>query len=475
LISGDDMSQDELLGRVDALLAGLNERYSSELSVSDLLRDFQANDSSFESDISPKLEDQLAFDWNSFTESAHDRGPGDVDEITDFDDESQDADDIDESDVGFFWYSFQQGLPKLDQDKQIDLAIQIEAGVLARGVLDGEYSRRDHWLDADLLLLADRGESARQELILGNLPLVMHWARRSSSAGMRYPIEDRFQDGVFGLMRAIEKWDYLRGYTFSTYATWDIRQQISRHTDDNAYLIRVPIHTQERWKSSRKSGTAESNQYEDARRLVMGILSWEEVLEMDYEEAVTDEDNPLLLLIDEIAMQQVIRKIFTRLPAQSSGILSARSGIGSGEPRTLDSIGTEMGITRERVRQIEAKTMSASGLAYWSSVRPFFETALDLASEGWLYGESFVGALCLDPMSTPHQILNDLNPPKELRKYKKAVLTELTQLLSGLVQIFNDLGGPFEAPPCMDEVKRAMTASGVIQQSQFKAQPVHDV
>ena len=466
------MAQDDLLGRVDALLAGLNERYSIESRVADLVAPDAKIGIELNSGNAPTRHGEYSTSESANSESQETWMTDDLFESSDLEEFPLDSEENSGVDLNFFWYSFQQGLPKLDQDRQIELARAIEAGVLARGALDGHLIKLDHWDDSALALLVADGEKAREEMILGNLPLVMHWARRSSSAGMRYPIEDRFQDGVFGLMRAIEKWDYLRGYTFSTYATWDIRQQISRHTDDNAYLIRVPIHTQEKWKSARKSGTTESNQYEDARRLVMGILSWEMVIELEYEEVISEEDDHLLWAIDEIAEEQVLQQLLSRLPPESSGILRARSGIGVGEPRTLDSIGTEMGITRERVRQIEAKSTNAAGLAYWSSVLPFLEIAMDLAREGWPDGDSYVGALCLDPTSTPYQILNDMSSPRELRRYKKLLLVELAELLDGLVEIFNDLSGPFEAPPMIEEIREQLTVRGITQRSRTKAHPV---
>jgi hypothetical protein len=453
------MDQDDFLGRVDALLAGMHERYEIRPSIAVLL------------DSAPTPE--IVRETVQIADAESEDSLSDGESFPDFESDEYEADweEFDEGDLQFNWYVFQQNLPKLDHDRQIELAASIEAGVLARGVLDGEFLRRETWTNAELEQLAEQGENSRQEMILGNLPLVMHWARRSSSASKRYPIEDRFQDGIFGLLRAIEKWDYFRGYTFSTYATWHIRQQISRHTDENAYLIRIPIHVQDKWKAAKKAGVAPSDQWEDARRLVMGILSWEFLMEIEYEELLADESDPLLRMIDELAEAEVISQLLARLPLEWRDILSARSGLGGCEPRTLDSIGIEMGVTRERVRQIENKITTSASLAYWTSVHPFLDAALQLAREEWRDGDAYLGILCLDPTATLSQVLSDFDPSSKIRRYAKLVLTDLMDLLMEIVQICNEAGGPFEAPLVLDEIKNLMVVKGSRAKPRVVAEP----
>ncbi len=209
----------------------------------------------------------------------------------------------------FDWIASVRKTKPLTSDDQVSLAMKIEAGVLAQAALGGVVQRAADWRDRDLRKVARAGSEALEAMTVGNLGLVLYWAIRSRSLGT-YSMEDRFQDGVPGLIRAIEGWDHRRGYAFSTYATWHIRRQIIRQMQDLAYGIRAPIHVHEEWNASRRTGESMSASSEAARRLVVGTVSWDVVKEIDCELAVPRTDDLLDVLTDVLSQRQVLEAAF---------------------------------------------------------------------------------------------------------------------------------------------------------------------
>ncbi|TRV73783.1 sigma-70 family RNA polymerase sigma factor [Streptomyces sp. 130] len=267
--------------------------------------------------------------------------------------------------------------PLLDAAKEVDLSQAVEAGVYARQILDGEVeSDAGGASREELEALVAEGERAKDVFIRSNLRLVVAVARRYPRAGL--PLLDLIQEGNAGLVRAVEKFDYAKGFKFSTYATWWIRQAITRSIADQSRTIRLPVHLVEELgrirrvqrEFNRENGR-DPEHAEIAAELgstperVGDVLDWARdpvSLNMSVDDegdtqfgdlledtsAVSPEQSVLTLLRSE-ELEELIGKLDNR----TASIIRMRYGIEDGRERTLTEVGKEHGLTRERIRQIE--------------------------------------------------------------------------------------------------------------------------
>jgi len=270
----------------------------------------------------------------------------------------------------------------LSAEQEVDLARRIEVGLFAdaRLLLAEDPSGRDKAEDRELAWLVNDGRRAKNHFIEANLRLVVSIAKHYSGRGV--PIMDLVQDGNMGLVRAVEKYDFMTGYKFSTYATWWIRQAIHRGMADKSRMIRIPVHTAEKLnkiKRIRRDLTGVLDREPTAREIgevaqipvrdVLRLLQYDnEPISLhtpvgdgagDMAELIIDDDLPQP---DEHATLTLraadIRFFLDTLPARERSILRARFGLDGNEPRTLDQIARIEGVTRERVRQIEKRALA---------------------------------------------------------------------------------------------------------------------
>lgn len=269
-----------------------------------------------------------------------------------------------QTDFDFNWLNNDVIYQPVSHEQHVSWAITIEAGLFANEkLISGDFLPDDY---EDLLTLKTIGEKNLQAFQSHNLRLVRHLARKF---GSRLSLEDKFQNAFFGLNRAIQGWDYKQGYAFSTYATWWIRQALTRSVLDQAYGIRIPVHMHEKLASndlnsqivSDNNETIYSSAIDAARYAIKDHFSFEvfleelpELLEGDicwWEDFVFDS-----AAFEDLRMR--LNRVFDTLALREVRVLSLRFGLEGGRAHTLDEIGFKLGVTRERIRQIESKTFS---------------------------------------------------------------------------------------------------------------------
>jgi RNA polymerase primary sigma factor len=269
-------------------------------------------------------------------------------------------------------------VPLLTAEDEVELAKSIEAGLYAEEKLNGGFPLGAE--RADLEWLAADGVRAKQRLIEANLRLVVSIAKRYIGRGLVFL--DLIQEGNLGLIRAVEKFDYTRGYKFSTYATWWIRQAITRAIADQARTIRVPVHMVE---TINKLARVQRQLHQELGREAtvdeiaaeMGIET-ERVAEIQriaqepvsLQSPIGEEESDLGDFIEDadavvpieaaafIMLQDQLDRVLCDLSDREQRIIQLRFGLMDGHPRTLEEVGREFGVTRERIRQIESKTLA---------------------------------------------------------------------------------------------------------------------
>jgi RNA polymerase primary sigma factor len=272
-------------------------------------------------------------------------------------------------------------VPLLTAHDEVELAKAIEAGLFAEEKLaGGAIAVRDGVRTAELMLVAADGVAAKQRLIEANLRLVVSIAKRYIGRGMVFL--DLIQEGNLGLIRAVEKFDYTKGYKFSTYATWWIRQAITRAIADQARTIRIPVHMVE---TINKMARIQRQLHQDLGREAtpdeiaaeMGLPP-ERVAEIQriaqepvsLQSPIGEEDSDLGDFIEDadavvpmeaaafLMLQDQLDAVLDQLSIREQRIIQLRFGLTDGHPRTLEEVGKEFGVTRERIRQIESKTLA---------------------------------------------------------------------------------------------------------------------
>ncbi|MFI5931115.1 RNA polymerase sigma factor [Actinoplanes sp. NPDC051494] len=275
-------------------------------------------------------------------------------------------------------------VPLLNAEQEVELAKRIEAGLYAaerlRAIEEGE-EKLERNFERDLKWITRDGERAKNHLLEANLRLVVSLAKRYTGRGMAFL--DLIQEGNLGLIRAVEKFDYTKGYKFSTYATWWIRQAITRAMADQARTIRIPVHMVE---VINKLGRIQRELLQDLGReptpeeLAKEMdITPEKVLEIQQyarepislDQTIGDEgdsqlgdfieDSEAVVAVDAVSfslLQDQLQQVLQTLSEREAGVVRLRFGLTDGQPRTLDEIGQVYGVTRERIRQIESKTMS---------------------------------------------------------------------------------------------------------------------
>ncbi|MDI2128678.1 RNA polymerase sigma factor [Yinghuangia seranimata] len=271
-------------------------------------------------------------------------------------------------------------VPLLNAEQEVELAKRIEAGLFAEDKLNSGEKLAPK-LKIELEIIAEDGRRAKNHLLEANLRLVVSLAKRYTGRGMLFL--DLIQEGNLGLIRAVEKFDYTKGYKFSTYATWWIRQAITRAMADQARTIRIPVHMVE---VINKLARVQRQMLQDLGReptpeeLAKELdMTPEKVIEVqkygrepislhtplgedgDSEFGDLIEDSEAVVPADAVSftlLQEQLHSVLDTLSEREAGVVSMRFGLTDGQPKTLDEIGKVYGVTRERIRQIESKTMS---------------------------------------------------------------------------------------------------------------------
>nr|WP_258563353.1 RNA polymerase sigma factor [Streptomyces phytophilus] len=271
-------------------------------------------------------------------------------------------------------------VPLLNAEQEVELAKRIEAGLFAEDKL-AAADKLAPKLRRELEIIAEDGRRAKNHLLEANLRLVVSLAKRYTGRGMLFL--DLIQEGNLGLIRAVEKFDYTKGYKFSTYATWWIRQAITRAMADQARTIRIPVHMVE---VINKLARVQRQMLQDLGReptpeeLAKELdMTPEKVIEVqkygrepislhtplgedgDSEFGDLIEDSEAVVPADAVSftlLQEQLHSVLDTLSEREAGVVSMRFGLTDGQPKTLDEIGKVYGVTRERIRQIESKTMS---------------------------------------------------------------------------------------------------------------------
>ncbi|WP_030599289.1 sigma-70 family RNA polymerase sigma factor [Streptomyces fulvoviolaceus] len=273
-------------------------------------------------------------------------------------------------------------VPLLTAEQEVDLGKRIEAGLYAEHLLaEAEEPGLEPHFRRELSLLAEDGRRAKNHLTEANLRLVVSVAKRYTGRGLQFL--DLIQEGNTGLIRAVEKFDYAKGFKFSTYATWWIKQAVTRALSDQSRTIRIPVHTVEiinrvariRRELLHDTGheptpeevaekaelpverLAELNAY--TKEPVSFNIALSDEGDTEFGDLIMDSDSPSpweSVTFD--LLQRTIKSLLADMTAREAGIISLRYGLFGGRPRTLEEIGKIYGVTRERIRQLEAKTMS---------------------------------------------------------------------------------------------------------------------
>ncbi len=269
----------------------------------------------------------------------------------------------------------------LNAAEEVELAMRIEAGLFAEDKLANAHGKFSKELERELRWVAKDGQRAKSHLLGANLRLVVSLAKRYTGRGMQFL--DLIQEGNLGLIRAVEKFDYTKGFKFSTYATWWIRQAITRAMADQARTIRIPVHMVE---VINKLARVQRQMLQDLGReptpeeLSRELdMTPEKVVEVqkygrepislhtplgedgDSEFGDLIEDTEAVVPADAVGftmLQKQLESLLDSLSEREAGVIRMRFGLGDGMPKTLDQIGDTFGVTRERIRQIESKTMA---------------------------------------------------------------------------------------------------------------------
>jgi RNA polymerase primary sigma factor len=278
-------------------------------------------------------------------------------------------------------------VPLLTGPEEVVLAKQIERGMAASMRLadlsaEGELDRLDPVERTQLKRVARKGEDAKAELTQANLRLVVSIAKRYVGGGTMQLL-DLIQEGNLGLMRAVEKFDWTKGFKFSTYATWWIRQAITRAIADQARTIRIPVHMMEAINKQLRVSREMTQQLEreptdeelaarldssvekvrELKRIAVDPLSLDSPLREGEDSSLSDiiEDHRLETPADAATrhmLNEAIEEALDELNERERDLLRMRFGLDDGQPRTLEEVGREFGVTRERIRQIETKTLA---------------------------------------------------------------------------------------------------------------------
>ena len=281
--------------------------------------------------------------------------------------------------VGLYFRQMAQE-PLLTAEEEIDLAKRIERGKEAQAKLEQLNSRSNPTLRRELQALVNDGQAAREHLGRANTRLVVSIAKRYMGQGLPFP--DLIQEGNVGLMRAVDKYDYKRGNRFSTYATWWIRQAITRALAQKTRTIRIPLHMTERIRQMYRTAqileqnlgrrpTPEEIAQEmelpaEAIRSMMDASQHAIALERpvgddgdsEFGDFIEDQDSPSPLeSATQHLLQETIEEVLSELTPRQSHILRLRFGLGGGEPHTLEEIANKFGLSRERIRQLEKEAL----------------------------------------------------------------------------------------------------------------------
>ncbi|MCE3244721.1 MAG: polymerase, sigma 70 subunit, RpoD [Arthrobacter sp.] len=247
----------------------------------------------------------------------------------------------------------------LNAEQEVDLALRIEAGLFAEEKIAADDGSMDPKYKRELEFIIHDGKRAKNHLLEANLRLVVSLAKRYTGRGMLFL--DLIQEGNLGLIRAVEKFDYTKGFKFSTYATWWIRQAITRAMADQARTIRIPVHMVE---VINKLARVQRQMLQDLGReptpeeLALELdMTPEKVVEV---QKYGREPISLHTPLGEDGDSEFgdLHSVLDTLSEREAGVVAMRFGLTDGQPKTLDEIGKVYGVTRERIRQIESKTMS---------------------------------------------------------------------------------------------------------------------